>query len=82
MYDGRDGNRTGEIKVAVWSPILKKNIALADIRYLKGKPPGQLWARLDYQRELEWHSKWERCEIVREPFLVPEHKSLTPPNPR
>ena len=80
IYDAKKGNKTGEIKVAVWSPILKKNVALADINYINGKIPGDLWARLDYQRELEWHSKWERCEVVKDPFLVPSHRSLTPPD--
>jgi len=81
VYDRRNGNRIGEVKAATWSPILKKNVTLADIRYRNGRLPAELWARLDYQRELAWFSRWERCEIVDKPFIDRVYRSLTPPNP-
>ena len=79
VCDRKGGSKVGELKAAVWSPILKKNIALADIVYRDGRPPAELWARIDYQKELEWNTQWARCAIVDKPFLVPEHKLLTPP---
>ena len=79
VYQGKDGKKVGEIKSAVWSPILKKNVAIAEINYVNGKLPDDLWARLDYQRELEWRSKWQRCEVVKGPFMQPAHRSATPP---
>jgi aminomethyltransferase len=79
IYDGRKGNQVGEIKCATWSPILKANLALADIEYVNGRRPADVWARIDYQRELKWHSTWARCEIHDQPFYSPQHRSLTPP---
>lgn len=80
LYDRRNGRQVGEIKCAAWSPILKANLALADIEFDNGKLPRELWARIDYQRELKWHSAWARCHISDKPFYQPEHRGLTPPN--
>jgi aminomethyltransferase len=79
IYDGKKGKQIGEIKCAVWSPILKANLALADIECVNGRLPSHLWARIDYQRELKWHSAWAECRAQTKPFYVPEHKSATPP---
>ena len=79
VYDGRDGNQVGEIKCTTWSPILKANLALADIELRNGRLPGKLWARIDYQRELKWHSTWAECHPQTKPFYSPEHRGLTPP---
>ena len=80
IYDGRNGRQCGEIKCATWSPILKANLALADIELRNGRMPSQIWARIDYQRELKWHSAWARCEVSEKPFYIPKHRSATPPN--
>jgi aminomethyltransferase len=80
VYDGRDGNQVGEIKCATWSPILKANLALADIEFQNGRLPASLWARIDYQRELKWHSTWAECQPQTKPFYMPEHRSATPPH--
>lgn len=79
LHNGKKGKKIGEIKAAAWSPIQKKNLGLADVEYTNGKPPSDLWARLDYQIELAWKSKWVRCEIVDAPFYQPAHRSITPP---
>ena len=79
VYDRMNGKQIGEIKCATWSPILKANIALADIEYSNGHAPKQLWARIDYQRELKWRSAWAECHAVDKPFYSPAHRSATPP---
>ena len=79
VYSGKDGKQVGEIKCTTWSPILKANLALADIEYQNGRLPGDLWVRIDYQRELKWHSTWAKCEARSKPFYMPEHRSHTPP---
>ena len=58
---------------------MKANLALADIEYRNGRLPDDLWVRIDYQRELKWHSMWAQCEVRDRPFYIPERKSLTPP---
>jgi aminomethyltransferase len=79
IFDAKNGKQIGEIKCATWSPILKANLALADIEYRNGKLPRHLWARIDYQRELKWLSTWAECRVADTPFYVPEHRSATPP---
>ena len=82
LYDKEDGEKTGEIKAATWSPILKKNLALADILYEDGKLPEQLWARVEYQRELDWFARWESCEYEKKSFMPLERRTRTPPDTR
>ncbi len=79
VYAGRNGRQVGEIKCTTWSPILKSNLALADIEYSDGVLPADLWARFDYQRELKWRTAWAKCHPQSKPFYMPEHRSLTPP---
>lgn len=79
VHDGRNGRQVGEIKCATWSPILKANLALADIECRSGRLPARLWARVEYQRELKWLSSWAECEIATRPFYDPEHRRATPP---
>ncbi len=79
IYDGKNGKQIGEIKCATWSPILKANLALADIECINGRLPSKLWARIDYQRELKWRTAWAECHAQSKPFYDPEHRSATPP---
>lgn len=79
IYTGKNGKRIGEVKCATWSPILKANLALADIEFIGGRMPKKLWARIDYQRELKWLSTWARCTVATKPFYRPEHRTATPP---
>ena len=79
VYAGKNGRQVGEIKCTTWSPILKANLALADIDCINGRLPGRLWARFDYQRELKWRTAWARCHAQTKPFYSPDHKSATPP---
>jgi aminomethyltransferase len=80
IYAGRKGKQVGEIKCTTWSPILKANLAIADIEYVDGKLPASLWARFDYQRELKWRTAWAECHPQTKPFYAPEYRSKTPPD--
>jgi aminomethyltransferase len=79
LYDGKNGKRIGTIKTTIWSPILKANLAMADIEYQDGKRPSEIWAEIYYQKELEWRATWAQCHISDKPFWAPERKSVTPP---
>ena len=79
IYAGKNGKQVGEVKCTMWSPILKANLAIADIEFVNGRLPGKLWARFDYQRELKWNTAWAECHAQTKPFYSPEHKGLTPP---
>ncbi len=80
IYSGKRGKQVGEIKCTMWSPVLKANLALADIEFINGKLPDKLWARFDYERELHWRTAWAECHAQSKPFYVPEHRSKTPPD--
>lgn len=79
LYDGIDGKRIGSVRVAVWSPVLKQNLAMVDIEYQNGKPPEEIWAEIYYQKELEWKSTWAKCQISNKPFWNPPRRNQTPP---
>ena len=79
IYDSKNGKQVGEVKCSIWSPILKANLAMADIDCRDGKLPPKLWARFDYQRELKWQTAWAECHAQTKPFYTPEHRSATPP---
>ena len=80
IYAGKKGKQVGEVKCTIWSPIVKANLALADIGCVNGRLPPKLWARFDYQRELKWHTAWAECHAQSKPFYDPEHRSATPPD--
>lgn len=79
LYDARQGRRIGAVKSCTWSPILKSNLALADVEYDNGIAPKTVWAQIYYQIELEWRSKWVQCEISDKPFWKHQRRSQTPP---
>ena len=78
VYDSEKcTNDVGYVCSAMWSPVVKSNIALAMIetQYLDG----ELWAEINYQKELRHYSKAARCHIKKAPFWAPERARLTPP---
>ena len=80
IYDSKNGKQIGEVKCTTWSPVIKANIAMADVEFSNGKLPTNLWARFDYQRELKWNTAWAKCHAQTKPFYIPKHKSKTPPD--
>ena len=80
LYDSKGGSRIGTIKSCVWSPILKMNVSLADVEFVKGKPPENIWAEIYYQKELEWRATWAKCTMSTKPFWSHPRSSITPPN--
>ncbi len=79
LYNRKGGSRIGTVKSCVWSPILKSNLALADIEYSRGAAPKKIWAEIYYQKELEWRAIWSECHISKKPFWTHERSSKTPP---
>ena len=79
LYDSKNGRRIGTIKTQTWSPILKANLAMADIEYKKGVVPKNIWAEIYYQKELEWRATWARCTISKQPFWSHDRRTETPP---
>jgi aminomethyltransferase len=68
----------GVITGACWSPILKKNIALAQIltKHAKGS---NVWAEIYALRELHYEKLMMQARIVDRPFFTPDRRRATPP---
>jgi aminomethyltransferase len=81
IYDSEDARRqVGEVTSALWSPVLKRNIALAyiDAPYFEGHK--EMWAEVYLHRECQWERKMFKCRVTDKPFYSPERRRLTPPN--
>ncbi|NCF16653.1 MAG: aminomethyl transferase family protein [Haliea sp.] len=67
----------GYVTSAMWSPVVKANIAygLIEAKYADG----EIWAEVYHQKELRWYRKVARCLKVSKPFWSPERAKQTPP---
>ncbi|TAG19012.1 MAG: aminomethyl transferase family protein [Rhodobacterales bacterium] len=68
----------GVITGACWSPVLKKNIALAQIlaEHAAGR---SIWAEIYALRELHYEKLMMRARVVERPFFAPARRRTTPP---
>lgn len=67
----------GYVTSAMWSPVVKANIALAMIktRHLGG----DIWAEIYYEKELRHFSRVARCTRLKSAFWTPPRARATPP---
>lgn len=79
LFDGKGGNNVGAVMAHTWSPILKRALAIADIKLNKGTMPREIWAEIYYQKELDWRLHWARCHATDKPFWSDPRRSATPP---
>ncbi|TNF59887.1 MAG: aminomethyl transferase family protein [Rhodobacteraceae bacterium] len=72
----------GHITAACWSPALKRNIALAQLRqpYHAGKS-GNLWVEVYALRELQYIKLMLRARVCDRPFFRHPRRTRTPPAP-
>jgi glycine cleavage system T protein (aminomethyltransferase) len=78
LYNDKDCEQDiGYTTTAMWSPVVKANIAygLVEAKYADGP----IWAEIYYQKELKWVRKVEKCTIKTGPFWAPERAKATPP---
>ena len=68
----------GVITGAIWSPILKKNIALAQI-LTKFAAGGDIWAEIYALRELHYEKLMMPARVVDRPLFVHDRRRATPP---
>jgi len=75
--DKRCNHEIGYVTSAMWSPVVKANIALAMIKtkYLRG----EIWAEIYYNKELRHYSKVAKCILQDKPFWAPKRARATPP---
>jgi aminomethyltransferase len=67
----------GVITGAAWSPILKRNIALAQV--LTRDAGAELWAEIYAMRELHYEKLMMRARVVDRPFFTHDRRRATPP---
>lgn len=80
LYADKACNREiGYVTSAMWSPVVKANIALAMIKaeHLKG----DIWAEIYYSKELRPNRKVAKCTVQQNPFWAPPRARATPPHP-
>ena len=68
----------GVITGAIWSPVLKKNIALAQVltKYAAG---ANIWAEIYALRELHYEKMMMPARVVERPFFTHDRRRATPP---
>lgn len=77
LYHDRK-TEVGVITAAIWSPALKKNIAMAQIltRHVTG---GNIWAEIYALRELHYEKLMMQARVVERPFFNHPRRRATPP---
>lgn len=77
LYHNRK-TEAGVITGAIWSPVLKKNIALAQVltKYADG---ANIWAEIYALRELHYEKMMMQARVVDRPFFVHGRRRATPP---
>ena len=70
--------KIGYVTSAMWSPVVKANIALAMIEteHLQGN----IWAEIYYSKELRPFRKMAKCSVRKKPFWAPARARATPPH--
>ncbi|MEM8937450.1 MAG: aminomethyltransferase family protein, partial [Pseudomonadota bacterium] len=69
----------GHVTSAMWSPVVKANIALAMVKreYLDR----DIWAEISYTKEMKPRGKVARCTVKDTAFWMPARAKQTPPPP-
>ena len=77
--DAENNIQIGEISSALWSPTLKRNIAIARIDAPYCDSQATFWVDLYLHRELHWERRNVRSWIVPRPFYAPARRRALPP---
>ncbi|MGV3552205.1 aminomethyltransferase family protein [Rhizobium sp.] len=76
----RRKKEAGIVTASAWSPILKKNIAIASLARPYGeKIVDDLWVEIYALRELQYSKMMKRVKIVPRPFLKLDRRGSNPP---
>jgi aminomethyltransferase len=76
----RKKKEAGIVTASAWSPILKKNIAIASMtRPFGERVVDDLWVEIYALRELQYSKMMKRVRIVPRPFLKLDRRGANPP---
>ena len=77
--DKKCADQIGWVTSAMWSPVVKANIALAMIR--SDHLNKEIWAEISYMKEIKPLWKVAKCTVRQEPFWALKRAKKTPPPP-
>lgn len=70
----------GIVTAGIWSPLAKRNIAIASLDLPYGdKVTDDLWVEIYALRELRYHKMMKRAKVVPRPFVKLERRTANPP---
>ena len=77
-YNKKD--EVGTVTSAIWSPMTKKSIALAQLKLGSSKLKiDNLWVEIYSLKELQYHKLMKKVSIVKPPFVNLSRRSACPP---
>ena len=78
-YNKKD--EVGTVTSAIWSPMAKKSIALAQLKLGSSKSKMEnLWVEIYSLKELQYHKLMKKVSIVKPPFINLARRSACPPS--
>ncbi|MGB3416622.1 MAG: aminomethyltransferase family protein [Mesorhizobium sp.] len=76
----RKSREVGLVSAAMWSPMAKRNIAIASlVRPYGDSVTDDLWVEIYAMRELKYEKMMKRAKVVPRPFIRLERRTATPP---
>ena len=73
-------HEVGHVTAAIWSPTVKRNIALAMLeRPYDAEKSDNLWIEIYAMRELQYHKLMVGARVTERPFFNPPRRRATPP---
>ena len=78
-YNKKD--EVGSVTSAIWSPMAKKSIALAQLKLGSSNSKMEnLWVEIYSLKELQYHKLMKKVSIVKPPFISLARRSACPPS--
>lgn len=79
----RRNTEVGLVSAAIWSPMAKRNIAIASLSLPYGDTiTDDLWVEIYALRELQYQKLMKRARIVPRPFIRLDRRTTNPPGER
>ncbi|WP_442892357.1 aminomethyltransferase family protein [Ensifer sp. MJa1] len=76
----RGKKEVGLVTAAIWSPLAKRNIAIASLsRPFGSRVVDDLWVEIYALRELQYQKLMKRARVVARPFVKLDRRSANPP---
>jgi len=81
LYDNSKKNQAKEIGIvtaAMWSPVLKSNIAIGFVNKEHYKLGSNVYAEIYHPEELDYRKIWAECKVVKKQFFNNPRRNALP----